>query len=180
MRCSALAHTETESASISVRIAETLRPLLGAGGLRKVVTCELTMANQMKPKERKGIKMLKKAKGIKVTAYETGINYREDDTGFESPFIVLVIDDPKKEYYDFILTARSIGHYVSMDGHMKEYGLEEGLELAEANLLDGNMYIDMYYKELYEDELVAEIEMLWDSRKMAFARERWEEERNGK
>ena len=76
------------------RIAETLRPFWGRG-LRKVVTCGLTMANQLKPRERKG--SMSKAEYVEkflapaMIAAGTGIKkveYRLNDAPHKSELVV--------------------------------------------------------------------------------------------
>ena len=103
--------------------------------------------------------MLKKAKGIKVTVYDTGIKYNEGGN-----YLIFMVDDTKKDCYDLWLGASGCGHMTNMFGLMKEYGLEDALETAEANLLDRNCMIDVFNTELEEKELLAELQGIWDYR----------------
>lgn len=109
--------------------------------------------------------MLKKAKGVKVSVYDTGIEF---DGGRN--FLLYMVDDPNEQSYDFWLGARGCGHIMEMFGLMKEDGLEFALETAEANLLDRNCMVEMFYAELDEKELIAElgcpiIEEFWSNRR---------------
>ena len=105
--------------------------------------------------------MLKKPKGIKVTVYDTGINYAELKN---SNYLLFMVDDQNKDYYDFWLGARGCGHMTNMFSLMKEYGLEDALETAEANLLDRNCMIDVFNTELAEKDMLCELQGIWDYR----------------
>ena len=125
--------------------------------------------------------MLKKAKGMKVSVYETGLFYKDDECDTERPFILYMVEDDTEKFpcYSFLLTAKGIGHVTDMFGLPKDQNTKkEALDIAFGNLPD---YTDIFEKELYEDELVAELEGVWDYRKrhMFIEGYLWEQNRKG-
>ena len=109
---------------------------------------------------------MKKIKGFKVNAYDTGIRYADPD-GYikDRNYILYVVDDPASDCYDYLLGVRGIGHLTDMFGLMKSEGYDYCLEVAEANLLDRNCMCDVFNTELEQKELVGEIQTIWDYRR---------------
>ena len=109
---------------------------------------------------------MKKVNGMKVTVYDTGIKYHDPDGYLKnSNYLLYMVDDPDSKAYEFWLGVRGIGHLTNMFGLMKEYGLKDALETAEANLLDRNCMCDVFNTELEQEELLCELQTIWDYRK---------------
>lgn len=113
---------------------------------------------------------MKKVKGMKVTVYDTGIEYCDPVSGYDEGrhYLLYVTENAKngKTHYDFVLGVEGIAFWTEMFG-LGDIDREEALAIAEENLCE---HIVDYDEQLADAEDKTEMACDFYTRKYDFCK----------